>query len=234
MKKRNKQKHLVIQHLENISWEVLAQYPDVIKEMIKSKAGVYALYRKQKLYYVGLAANLMGRLMIHLKDRHKGVWDRFSVYLTFHNEHMKELESLMLRISKPPGNKVSGTFISSQSLRSTMHKKIKAENDNKLAQLLGGQFADRLQKMKLKQKKSGSGNLARLFEKRRVIKATHRGKNYLATIRLDGKIGYKGKVYDSVTAVAKVVTGRKSINGWVFWKIKNDKNFWVKMSEWRR
>ena len=86
-------KNLVVQHLENISWEVLGKYPDVVRTFIKGKAGVYALYKNNNLYYVGLAKNLMGRIKQHLKDRHKGSWNRFSVYLTFHDEHMKELES---------------------------------------------------------------------------------------------------------------------------------------------
>ncbi|NJD21133.1 MAG: GIY-YIG nuclease family protein, partial [Melioribacter sp.] len=89
----SKQKHLVLQHLENISGKVLQEYVAVIKDFIKGKAGVYALYGKEKLYYVGLASNLMNRLKIHLNDRHRGLWDRFSVYLTVHDEHMKELES---------------------------------------------------------------------------------------------------------------------------------------------
>jgi hypothetical protein len=40
----------------------------------------------------------MGRLKGHLRDCHKGLWDRFSVYLTSDAEHIKELESLLLRI----------------------------------------------------------------------------------------------------------------------------------------
>ena len=79
-----KKKHLVIQHMEDISWRVMEEYPQVVKELIKGKAGIYALYRKRKLYYVGLATNLMGRLKTHIKDRHHGAWDRFSVYLTVH------------------------------------------------------------------------------------------------------------------------------------------------------
>ena len=62
--------HLVTGQLENISWQVLEQYRDVIKEMIKGKSGIYALYNRDKLYYVGLASNLMKRLNQHLKDRH--------------------------------------------------------------------------------------------------------------------------------------------------------------------
>jgi len=57
------QQKLVLQHLEDISWKVLEEYPEIIRRMITGKWGVYALYRKDKLYYVGLANNLMGRLM---------------------------------------------------------------------------------------------------------------------------------------------------------------------------
>lgn len=47
----------------------------------------------------------MTRVNHHLKDWHKGKWDRFSVYLTNDDEHIKPLESLMLRIINPKGNK---------------------------------------------------------------------------------------------------------------------------------
>jgi hypothetical protein len=68
--------------LEHISWRVLDEYPEVIRRLIRTKSGIYALYRGHRLYYVGLADNLMGRLKGHLRDRHRGLWDRFSVYLT--------------------------------------------------------------------------------------------------------------------------------------------------------
>lgn len=55
---KNQQK-LILQHLENISWKVLEDYPGIIRNIIKGKWGVYALNRKDKLYYVGLANNLM-------------------------------------------------------------------------------------------------------------------------------------------------------------------------------
>lgn len=92
---------LLLQYLEGVSWRILEEYPDAVRELIRRRAGVYALYRGRKLYYVGLASNLMGRIKNHLKDRHHGSWDKFSVYLTQHHEHMKELESLLLRIVKP-------------------------------------------------------------------------------------------------------------------------------------
>ncbi|MDA1064676.1 MAG: GIY-YIG nuclease family protein, partial [Proteobacteria bacterium] len=64
-------KRLVIGHLERVSGDVLDQYPSVIKDLIKGKSGVYALYCNDSLYYVGLAKNLIGRLKAHTKDRHQ-------------------------------------------------------------------------------------------------------------------------------------------------------------------
>lgn len=89
---------LVCQHLENISRHALEQYQDIIRDYVRHRQGVYALYRRGKLYYVGLASNLRSRLAHHLKDRHGDSWDRFSVYLTIGDSHLRELESLILQI----------------------------------------------------------------------------------------------------------------------------------------
>jgi hypothetical protein len=48
--------------LESVSWRVLAEYRDIVGAMIRRKSGVYGLYKQDKLYYVGLASNLMGRV----------------------------------------------------------------------------------------------------------------------------------------------------------------------------
>ena len=73
---------IVDEFLERINWRALEDYRANVKEMIHGHAGVYALYKGEKLYYVGLARNLMSRVNQHLKDRHKSKWDTFSVYLT--------------------------------------------------------------------------------------------------------------------------------------------------------
>ena len=68
--KRNAQ--LVCQHLENISREALEEYQDIIRQYVRGRQGIYALFRRGKLYYVGLATNLRTRLTQHLRDRHAG------------------------------------------------------------------------------------------------------------------------------------------------------------------
>jgi hypothetical protein len=79
---------LVCQHLENISRKGLEKYQDVIRAAVSRRHGVYALYKRNKLYYVGLAKDLRWRLKAHLNDRHGESWDRFSVYLTIGDQHL--------------------------------------------------------------------------------------------------------------------------------------------------
>jgi hypothetical protein len=53
---------LVCQHLENISRDGLDKYQDVIRAFVRYRHGVYALYKRTKLYHVGLAKDLRWRL----------------------------------------------------------------------------------------------------------------------------------------------------------------------------
>src|SRR5947207_14009632 len=59
---RTKKPKLVTQYLETISSEAFENHADVIKKFVRGRNGVYALYRKGKLYYSGLASDLRGRL----------------------------------------------------------------------------------------------------------------------------------------------------------------------------
>ena len=49
---------LVIEHLEGISRTAIKRYPELITEFVRGRSGVYALYKSNVLYYVGLAKNL--------------------------------------------------------------------------------------------------------------------------------------------------------------------------------
>src|SRR3990172_6420639 len=109
--------HLVIQHVERMSRRILERHPEVVREYVKGKRGVYALYKRARLYYVGLASNLRSRLKAHLRDRHGGAWDLFSMYLTDSDEHLRELEALTLRITLHKGNRSKTKFARSQDLR---------------------------------------------------------------------------------------------------------------------
>jgi hypothetical protein len=45
----------VVEYLENVSRKALEDYQQLIREYVKGKNGVYALYHGNRLRYVGLA-----------------------------------------------------------------------------------------------------------------------------------------------------------------------------------
>jgi hypothetical protein len=83
-------------------------FEDGLNEIMRGYAGVYALYNKKKLYYVGLATNLYARIRGHTKNKHKHKWDSFAIFRINRVRYLKDIETLLLRVSKPPGNSVSG------------------------------------------------------------------------------------------------------------------------------
>src|SRR5688500_161175 len=132
-----KRLQLVCQQLENISRAALEEYQDVIRQYVRRRNGIYALYRRERLYYVGLAKNLRTRLKQHLADRHRDSWDRFSIYLTIGEGHLKEMESLLLRIAKPAGNKQSGKFVRCENLRKRFAMDVRTLQREELNDILG-------------------------------------------------------------------------------------------------
>ena len=220
-------KRLVTQHLENISWKVLDSNPELIRDMIRGKAGVYALYRRDKLYYVGLATNLMTRLKQHLKDRHSNAWDRFSVYLTLRDEHIKELESLLLRIVGPAGNKQAGNFVNSENLRPQLNRQVRDYYADKRAELLGGRVARTRIKNKARNARAREG-LKGILTKRMTLKGWRGDYEYTASARKDGTIRFGNEIFDTPNSAARGALGR-SVRGWHFWHYKNASGEWVKL-----
>jgi hypothetical protein len=172
-------------HIEEISWKAFENYPEVLREMIRGKSGIYALYHNGNLYYVGLASNLMGRLKAHLKDRHDGHWERFSVYLTADDRNLKELESLLLRITRRSGNAVSGKLSGSKNLHSLLNKKVKDLEFSRRAAILGGAVARRRRKNKASKHK-GAAALSEVSDKDIRISGVHGGKKYYAVLKKKG------------------------------------------------
>jgi hypothetical protein len=227
-----KRKALVIGQLEDVSWQVVEEYKAQIVAMVKGKSGIYALYRHGKLYYVGLASNLMGRLKQHQRDRHENKWDRFSLYITKNDEHMKELESLFLRILKPEGNKVKGKFAKSENLGPSLNRMIKAAQDDSRAAIMGGRLAKRILKNKTVDLK-GSGSLVGLVPRRLPLRAWYKGYEYRASLLKSGVISYDGDKYLSPSAAAKIITKGGGVNGWIFWHYKGADGDWVRLRNLR-
>jgi predicted GIY-YIG superfamily endonuclease len=224
---------LVCQHLENVSREALKKYQDIIKNYVRRRHGIYALFRKNRLYYVGLASNLRNRLKHHLKDRHAQTWDRFSVYLTIKDEHLHELEALVLRIAVPRGNRQSGKFIRSQDLRPEFKRAINKYHQKEMKSIFGQQerVSEKIEKVKIKDGKQPV--LAPYVKKRFQIRFRYKNKLHKAMVRKDGTISYKGKIYNSPSLAAASVMGHAA-NGWNVWQYERAPGDWVLLNEMRK
>jgi hypothetical protein len=111
--KRGAGDRLITGCLEGISKRVFADYAAQIAELAGEKPGIYALYLKHKLYYVGLATDLRRRIKHHLEDKHARNWDTFSLYVVHREAHLRDLEAMTIRIAKPKGNDVRGGRLTS-------------------------------------------------------------------------------------------------------------------------
>jgi hypothetical protein len=79
-----------------------------LQEIMRGFAGIYALYRGKRLYYTGLTRNLLGRIKWHQKDRHAGKWDYFVIFRIHRVRYLKDIETLLLNLVEPPGNRNRG------------------------------------------------------------------------------------------------------------------------------
>jgi hypothetical protein len=226
------QTHFVYEHLENISREALEKYQSVIRRYVRRRQGVYALYRRGKLYYVGLASNLRSRLKNHLRDRHGKSWDRFSVYLTVSDAHLRELEALILRIVPTKGNKQKGKLPQSEDMRRKFAREVRELQRRDLRALIG-----RLVKPEDEAPDALDGRKPTLATYTKValkLRARFKAKLIHARVRRDGRIRFAGKLYDSPSVAGASACSRRTCNGWTFWEYERSRGNWVSLNELRR
>lgn len=97
---------------------LLPEYRKVIGE----SSGIYALYQGEKLYYVGIAKNLLWRVDNHTRDKHKNKWDKVSFFVIDKHKFSKDIETVILRIAEPKGNGTRGKFLQHYALQDALNK----------------------------------------------------------------------------------------------------------------
>ena len=227
---------LVCQYLEKISRSALEKHQRIIREYVAKRHGVYALYSGNRLYYVGLASNLRIRLRHHLRDRHGQSWDRFSVYLTIGDSHIKELESLVLRIVSPPGNKTGGTFGKAENLRNQLSQALRQQLRKEVRELLGGPKRKAPVKPISTSPQTHKGRLpvlSKYISTPLKLKAKFKNKTVTARVARNGTIRFAGKTYFSPSLSAKAVCNRPC-NGWTFWNYERAPGDWVRLDQLRQ
>jgi hypothetical protein len=230
-----KRTQLVCQHLENLSRDALEnQYQYIVRKYVRHQHGVYALYRRGKLYYVGLASNLRSRLTHHLKDHHHDSWDRFSVYMTIGNSHMRELESLILRIVKPPGNKQKGKFANSKDLRPSFKRDWNVAWDDERDRVLGEPPKTAPRQRTTTKADGRKPVLAEYITGPFTLRAHYKGKTLRAFVRKSGRIRFAGNNYTSPSVAGARAVKRPTCNGWVFWQYERAPGDWVPLDNLRK
>ena len=103
---------LVQKHLPEVSRAMLEgenkeKFAAFLKE--HERQGLYALYRENgELYYIGRASDLLQRLSVHKSDLHGKKWDKLAIYIINKKMKLHDVESLLIGVSKPEGNKNRG------------------------------------------------------------------------------------------------------------------------------
>ena len=238
-KTSKKRTGLVLGHLERISSEAFDKYREIITELAGGRNGIYALYRNNQLYYVGLATDLKRRVNRHLKDRHAGKWNYFSLYLVRSEKYLKELESLTIRIAWPKGNRIQGSFKGAADLRSSLKRKMIARAREDVIRIMGEadkkaptRNAERAKRKQAARKaaetrQAGQNIPLKGLLKNKRLRKTYKGKDYVAWVLASGRVKLKdtGKIFDSPSGAAEAIRGRHT-NGWTFWHYRNAKGEW--------
>lgn len=230
--KQRTTRSLVVNRLENVSKDVFKQYYPLITELVGDSPGIYALYDSGELYYVGKSIELRKRVRHHLRDRHLASWTHFSLYLTRREEYIHEIESLLVRIANPKGNRVVPHGKSSGALLKSLKSKIQQRQKDELAKL----FAPKISTRKIKQGngKSHPDTLVGLVDKRVAIYRTYKGKEYKATLNPKGVITLAGKQYTSPSGAARAVLKTpRAVNGWKFWYIQDIQGDWIQLADFK-
>ncbi len=228
-------KNLVLHQIENISKNIFKRYYPQITELIAGSHGIYALYDGSELYYVGKSTDLRKRVRAHLRDQHLASWTHFSLYLVRRVEHINEIESLLIRISNPKGNRAIPKGKADTLLLKKLQTLIKQKQKEELKGFFG---REQNRPSKVKPSPGEKAALSRkslkgFVDKRTPLYKSYKGNEYKAYLLPSGVISLAGKKYHSPTAAAKAVTGYTSINGWKFWYIKNEDGEWVRMADLR-
>ena len=223
--------HLVDQHVERIGRPLLEKHPAVLREYVKGKRGVYALYKGPRLYYVGLASNLRSRLKQHLRDRHASAWDSFSMYLTTRAEHLRELEALVLRITMPRGNKSKTKFAKSTDLRKSFRRSMDASHNSHMDEMFGARKSV-APEVRARRRTKGEPTLLAFISGPLKLRFVYKGKVHKAAVRATGVVIYRKQTFNSPSLAGRAVTGRPT-NGWNAWKYLTPGGTWAQLDQLR-
>jgi hypothetical protein len=238
---QSRDRPLVLGYLERIASSAFSEFPQQITALVHGKHGVYALYKGDRLYYVGLATNLRNRIKQHLRDKHAGKWNRFSLYLVRKVEHIKELESMILRIADPTGNSTRGGLSGADNLWGPLHKTIRAAQERQIQKIFDitakGARPEKPRRKPRRARANANGRqpvLAPFVTKRFPIRGKHKGNTLTAKVMANGTIRFNNQIFNSPSLAGAAAVNRKTCNGWHFWKFEESPGNWTPLDKLRK
>jgi len=219
----------ILEHLEQVSTKAFDIRRAELEEVLGRKPGIYALYFKSRLTYVGRAKCLYRRINQHRRDRHGGRWDRFSAYVTRRADLSHEVEAIALRIMIPSANRKGGRLRRSTNLTRELESLLEVRLREEKAELLGGRRGVH-HRRRVARGRKGKAALAALVGQRRQLRGEYRGKVVRAMLLKDGTIRVGSEQFDSPSAAVRHVTGR-GVGAWRFWKIRDPRRGWGPLSD---
>lgn len=112
-----------LDNIKRTSFDVIKRE---LKDTLKGKIGVYALYKRDKLVRVGLATNMFGRLKGHSENL-KLNWDNASLFVIGEKnlKYLRDLETAIVRIAKPKYNSQQGRVMDDRYLARFLRRRVK-------------------------------------------------------------------------------------------------------------
>jgi hypothetical protein len=148
---------------------------------------------------------------------------------------MKELETLLLRIGVPSGNRIGGKFVRSQNLAVQLRRDLRLWHREQVRALVPARRR-REEEKTVRVVEAGDGKpapLAEYISGPLRLRVRYKGKLYRAKIRRDGTILYDGTVYKTPSAAATALR-KLPTNGWQFWQYERAPGDWVALSKIRQ
>jgi hypothetical protein len=164
-----------------------------------------------------------------VKNRHGNSWDSFSIYLTIKDQHLREIEALLLRIAKPPGAKQRGKLAQSKDMRKPIARAIRRKQHSEVSSLFGRGTAPVIKRAA----PDGESDLTRLLPQGARVRGTLKNEVFRARVRRNGTIRFRGATYKSLSLAAHAAINRPT-NGWWFWQIERGRGNWVRLTKIRR
>lgn len=121
--KRGSLIHYALDGIKRESFDVIKRE---LADLLKHRAGVYALYQNDKLVRVGLGTNIYWRLKSHAQSK-RLIWNTASLFIIgpTNLKFLRDLETAIVRIAKPKYNDQQGRVREEHYLERLLKKSVR-------------------------------------------------------------------------------------------------------------